>query len=257
MSKKQTVNGSPSLFPVFKLSFFFILSIALLLLSSTYAQSEEEKGEKKLKTVHSKLHLLHGRLSEEYPEQLMVATFLPEDAVVLELGGNVGRNSCVIASILKNPYNLVVAESSPSIAKQLQENRNHNGMHFHIEVAAISKVPLVQNFWSTIPSATDIPGYFRVNTITFADLEKKYNLTFDTLVVDCEGALYYMLRDDPSILKNIRLVIIENDFVDPQHYKDVAALFKANGLKLVYTKALEHVPTPLPCKDYFFQVWSK
>lgn len=65
------------------------------------------------------------------------------DDVVLEIGGNVGRNSCVIASILKDSSNLVVIESSQEIATQLNENRELNGLNFSIVSKALSKVPYI------------------------------------------------------------------------------------------------------------------
>ena len=35
-----------------------------------------------------------------------------------------------------------------------------------------------------------LPGYKPVNTITLEELNNKYNIEFDTLVLDCEGAFY-------------------------------------------------------------------
>ena len=207
-------------------------------------------GIEKLQKIHSQLKLIHGSLLDEYPEQLMTATYLPSDAKVLELGGNVGRNSCVIASILEDSRNLVTVESSPIWADEIRINRNYNNLHFRVETGAISKVPLIQKGWITIPSEVNLPGYTRVRTITFSELEKKYQISFDTLVADCEGALYYILKDDPNLLKNIKLVIVENDYQDEEQKKFVSDLYKQNGLKLIYSA------------DYFervgfYQVWKK
>lgn len=233
----------------------WFLSIAIVLgtcISALEARSIEEATER-LQTIHSQLHLIHGSLAEEYPEQLMSAMYLSKNAKVLELGGNVGRNSCVIASILKDSRNLVVVESFSEFAKLLQENRDVNGLHFHIEASAISQVPLIQNGWKTIPSEVDLPGYSRVNIISFSQLNEKYRIKFDTLVVDCEGALYYMLVDDPKILKHLKTIIIENDFNDLEHMNYVQKLFTENGLKCVYNQAGGWGP----CYDYFYQVWKK
>ncbi len=207
----------------------------------------------KLQAIHSRLALLHGSFSEEYPEQLMSATYLTKDNKVLEIGGNLGRNSCVIASILENENNLIVVESCVESAQLLTENRDYNQLNFHIEASAVSKYPLIQSGWTTIPSDLDIPGYFRVNTITFQDLQKKYDIQFDTLVVDCEGALYYILKDDPEILTNIKTIIIENDFVDFTHLHYVQNLFTRYGFQLIYNQAGGWGP----CYSCFYQVWKK
>ena len=167
--------------------------------------------EEKLQGIHSKINLMYGTLDQEYNEQLMTVMYLPKDAKVLEIGGNIGRVSCVIASILTHQDNFVTLESVPGYAMQLQENRDLNGFKFHIEAAALSKVPLIQQGCNSFPSEVLLPGHIWVKTITFADLQKKYGIEFDTLIIDCEGALYYILQDDPDILKNIKLILIENE----------------------------------------------
>jgi hypothetical protein len=48
-------------------------------------------------------------------------------------------------------------------------------------------------------------------------LGKKYNIDFDTLVLDCEGAFYYILNDFPEILENIKTIFVENDYNDIEH----------------------------------------
>jgi hypothetical protein len=57
-------------------------------------------------------------------------------------------------------------------------------------------------------------GFSWVSTITLEQLKSKYNIEFDTLVLDCEGAFYYILMDMPEILNNINLIIMENDYWD-------------------------------------------
>ena len=206
-----------------------------------------------LQQIHSKLTLQHGVFSDEYPEQLMTARFLPEEAKVLELGGNIGRNTLVMASILKDPKNLVSLESDPDIVKLLESNRAMNHLDFHIENSALSNIPLIQNGWSTIPSQEVLPGYVRISTISLEDLQKKYNITFDTLVADCEGALYYILLKNQNVLKNINLVIMENDYTDIQHFEYVQRSLRRAGFHLVYNEAGGWAP----CDPWFYQVWEK
>jgi FkbM family methyltransferase len=238
-----------------RILFFFVFFNFFFTPSFSYDIANQkilvEKGTQKLKEIHSKLKLLYGNFSEEYPEQLMVAMFLPSNSKVLELGANIGRNSCVIASILDDSKNLVSLESCKETIFYLTKNRNKNRLHFNIENAALSKVPLIQNGWISIPSTEVLPGYFKVNTITFDQLQNKYKMKFDTLVVDCEGALYYILKDAPEILKDIQLIIIENDFTKASHYQYVFDLFKKNGFEIVFNEK--------SCwgENGFYQVWKK
>ena len=50
------------------------------------------------------------------------------------------------------------------------------------------KRKLIQKGWDTIESDVLLDGYTNVNTITLDQLYSKYNIMFDTLVLDCEGA---------------------------------------------------------------------
>ena len=171
---------------------------------------------KKLEDTHSKLKIKYGSFNEEFPEQKMVVSYLTGNEKVLEIGANIGRNSLVIANILgeNNNNNFVTLETDAEIASQLRENRDINNFNFHIENSALSKRKLIQKEWDTIVSDKLLNGYKPVNTITLDELKSKYNIIFDTLVLDCEGAFYYILMDMPELLNNINLIIMENDYWD-------------------------------------------
>jgi FkbM family methyltransferase len=226
---------------------------AMLLHISMLNAFDIDLGRAKLEEIHESLKLRHGSFLQEYPEQLMAATFIAPDAKVLELGGNVGRNSCVIAYLLEDQANLVVMEPSPGSARQLQENRDLNNLSFQIEIAAVSRVPLVLSGWDSKPSEIDIPGWTRINTITFQEVEEKFGISFDTLVADCEGALYYILKDDETILDNLQMIIVENDYRNLNHYLYTKQKFEEKGFSLVYNQSGGWGP----CRDCFFQVWVK
>ena len=110
--------------------------------------------------------------SDESFEQYMTYRFLPRDSSVLELGGNIGRNSMLISSILTNPEKHVVLESYSEIADCLKKNRDENNKRFHVEDAALSKRKLLQkeNSWTTIPSDRLLEGYKKVRNVTKSDL---------------------------------------------------------------------------------------
>lgn len=207
----------------------------------------------KLNKIHKNLKFLGGRLTDELPEQLMVVKFLDPNSKVLELGSNIGRNTLVISSILNNDSNLVTCESDVQICHDLEINKNINNMKFNIENSALSYRNLIQKGWDTIPSDTLLPGYKQVNTVTFEQLEEKYAITFDTLVVDCEGALYYILKDKGDILKNIKMVIMENDYWEIEKKVFVDKMLESYNFGCIYREAGGWGP----CFDYFFQVWKK
>jgi FkbM family methyltransferase len=208
----------------------------------------------KINQIHSKINIKYGSLNDELPEQKMVVRYLTENNKVLEIGGNIGRNSLVIGSILKNNNNnFVTLESDANIAKQLYENRDLNKLTFHIESSALSKRKLIQKGWDTMVSDKLIDGYKWVNTITLDELNFKYNIKFDTLILDCEGAFYYILMDIPEILNNINLIIMENDYWDISKKIYIDKILKQNDFYVDYVESGGWGP----CYSNFFEVWKK
>jgi FkbM family methyltransferase len=194
---------------------------------------------------------------EEYQEQEMSISYIKPDNVVLELGGNIGRNSCIIASLLNNSNNLVVFESDPDNAKKLKENCDLNNLNFIIEDCAISKIELLQKDWITkskdLIKDNELTNWKPIKTMSWLQIKNKYKITFDTLVADCEGALYYILKDEPDFLENFKTIIIENDFYDIKHKHFVDGEFKRFSFDNVYTKSGGFGP----CYNCFFEVWTK
>ena len=207
----------------------------------------------KLIKLHNKLQIRHGDFNSELPEQMMAINYITGNEKVLEIGGNIGRNSLIISSLLTDSKNLVTLESDSEIALQLTENRDINNLQFHIESKALSKRKLIQKEWYTIVSDELLPGYKPVNTITLEELNNKYNIEFDTLVLDCEGAFYYILLDMPEILDNINLIIMENDYLDKSHKEYVDSTLKQNGFKVDYVEGGGWGYFT----DNFYEVWKK
>jgi FkbM family methyltransferase len=219
----------------------------------------------RLSIIQKKLKLKYGTFYEELPEQKMALTYLTGNEKVLEIGGNIGRNSLLISHILgKNNDNYVVLEADEDIAHKLCENRDNNTMNFHIESSALSKRNLITredtmynefviSNSSTIESEEVLQGFKRVNSITLDELNKKYNIPFDTLVIDCEGAFFYILQDFPDILNNIKLIIMENDYDDINNKNYIDSHLKSHNFRLVYFES----GGKGPCFANFFEVWRK
>jgi FkbM family methyltransferase len=211
-----------------------------------------------IEELHSGLQLRYGSFQDELPEQKMAFRYLTGNEKVLELGGNIGRNSLVIASILNkyskgNDKNLVVMETCNDSFNKLNENRDINNLNFNIENSALSKKKLIQKEWNAIPSDIILDGYFPVNIIDYKTLESKYQIKFDTLVLDCEGAFYYILQDMPEILTNINLIIMENDYTDINHKNFVNTILRTNNFYRDYVEAGGWGC----CYNCFFEVWKR
>ena len=217
-----------------------------------------------LKNVHNFLIINHGDKKEEYEEQLMCLKYIKPDDKVLEIGGNIGRVSCILSCILKDENKqLVVLESNKDFIPQIKENKDKNNFKFNIESSALSYQRLFQRGWVTFTESElqNTHGLKQVDTINYKELESKYNITFNTLVVDCEGALYHILKDNEGILNNINKIIIENDFNSQDKKEYVDSLFKKYGLKKIFSKPLDErywqYFSSQYIRDNFYEVWLR
>jgi len=214
----------------------------------------------RIEYIHRQLEFVGGSLKDEWPEQSMVMSFLDPDSKVLEIGANIGRNTLMISSMLRDSRHLVSMECDPVSVEMLRNNRFANGLRFHIEPSALSYRKLIQRGWETIPSEELRPGYQWVPTVTFEELKSKYRIDFDTLVADCEGALYFILEDNDSVLEGITTVIIESDYLSALHKIAVESIFKSHQLERVYSQPLiadwNH-QFPEECVASFFEVWKR
>jgi len=208
-----------------------------------------------LASLHMKLVIRHGSFRDEFSEQKMAVRFLRESDKVLEIGGNIGRNSLIIASLVQD--SLVTLESDPEIARQLEENRDANGMRFAIEASALSLRPLIQKGWDTVVSDVVLDGYKKVPTLSLEELRKKYPIPFTALVLDCEGAFYYILHDMPDILDGIHTILMENDYYNVSHKEYIDATLRQKGFTCVYTEELgpEYAYKNFPFHSTFFEAW--
>ena len=101
-----------------------------------------------LTQLQSTLKINHGSFSDEKIEQELCYKYIEENDIVLELGGNIGRVSLILASIVDNK-NLTVIESDYDNCVKLKENKELNNFTFGIVNGAISNTPLYQLGWDT------------------------------------------------------------------------------------------------------------
>ena len=227
------------------------LTVKINVIDKSITIINQESITNKLANIHSNLKIMYGGFHDEVPEQRMAVRYLTGTEKVLEIGGNIGRNSLVIASILgNNSKNFVTMESDAYIAEQLRMNRTLNNLDFHIESSALSKKKMIQKSWDTIHSDVLLEGYKNVNIISLEGLNTKYNIAFDTLVLDCEGAFYYILQDMPEILNTINLIIMENDYCNISHKEYVDDVLRKNKFYVDYVESGGWGP----CYNNFFEV---
>lgn len=210
----------------------------------------------KLLKIHDELIFKKELLFEEFPEQLMGVKFIDPNSCVLEIGANIGRNSCVIGKILNDSSKLLVFEPHyETVNNDLVRNRDNNNLKFRIENGTISNYPLVQHYWNTKRRLyVQEPGWTPINTLTWSEVKQKYNdMNFDTLVLDCEGYIYNIVVDEPDFFNNFKTIIIENDFKNLDH-----KLFINNSLlKFNFVNVYREPGGFQPCYGCFYETWIK
>lgn len=210
-----------------------------------------------LDDLHSKLLMTYGSFKDELPEQLLAMKYINKNDKVLEIGANIGRNSIILSCLLENEETqLVSLECNTSFVPLLQHNRFINSLKFNIEPSALSKRRLAIRDWNTISLDVNevVPeGFKEIQIMSYEEIQTKYNITFDTIVVDAEGALYYILLDDPEILSGIKKIIMENDYDHIEHYNFIRDLLIRNNFEVECTEGGGWGC----CTDFFYQVWIK
>jgi predicted O-methyltransferase YrrM len=83
-----------------------------------------------------------NQLKKNFPKQLIVLKYLKPNDVVLEFGGSIGRNSCIISKILSDSKNLLTIEPNPTEPIKLTKNCYLNNFNFQIEPIVLSVIPL-------------------------------------------------------------------------------------------------------------------
>jgi FkbM family methyltransferase len=170
----------------------------------------------------------------EVQEQHDANAFIKPDDKVLELGARYGGVSITINKILKDKKNHVAVEPETKIWDALEHNRNRHYCEFQICKGAISNKPLkindggyqgFGNFTSLAKQAEDgdIP-LFKISD---------FNIDFNVLVVDCEGALENFYNENKDFFKNLRLILYERDRKEYCNYEYLEDEFKKLGFKVV------------------------
>jgi|TARA_B100000902_G_scaffold399470_1_gene470487 FkbM family methyltransferase len=204
-----------------------------------------------------------ANIDYEKEEQFLVRKYLPKDAQVLELGARYGTVSCVISEVIQDPTKHVAVEPDPSVIEALTKNRRENGGKFHIYEGVISRNGYELQFidpkfeyheYGTHTKMSDNPT---VENKSLDEIEKKYNLHFDCVVADCEGFFYDFVKENKERIKNMRVIIYEQDGVPwsdmiPK-YEELDDILEGMNFKRVFTIPHQKYKN----NPHFHNVWVK
>ena len=176
--------------------------------------------------------------SLEKTEQDLANKFISYNDTVLEIGGRYGTVSTIINKKLKIKKNQVVIEPDPTVLQALEINKKNHGCEFQIETGVVSnkKQSLVQDGYGTrLLDNVDTANEGDVKSMTYRELKNKYNLKFNTLVVDCEGCFLNVLESIGDDITEIEKIILEKDQAHLCDYNKIEDILKKNN----FTKIID------------------
>lgn len=199
----------------------------------------------------------------EKEEQMLVNKYISPDASVLELGARYGTVSCLISKILKDPTKHIAVEPDSSVISALERNKRVNGGKFRIYNGVVSKHSYDLNFIDSSFKHYEYGTYTTrsenssIKNMSLNELQKMYDIEFDTIVADCEGFFCDFVDENPDILKNVKLLIYEQDGIPwdkmIKKYEKLDNILEECGFVRIHT-------LPHPKYDnnpHFHNVWLK
>ena len=177
---------------------------------------------------------------EKY-EIYLITKYLNTNATILELGGCIGVVSNKVNSLIINKKNHVVLEPNINICNFLLQNKKLNNSNFEVENTIISNKETVDFFvyedilWSSVYIRENkLNKKVTINTTNVENLKNKYNLIFDTLIMDIEGGELDLLTDN-AFINNFKSIFIEFhlDIYGITGYIKCESFLLANKFKLI------------------------
>lgn len=188
----------------------------------------------------------------EVEEAKYIDQYLSKNAKVLELGGCLGYVSCLINKKLEDKTQQVTLEANPKLINWIEKNRDANNCEFIVENSIVS--PTKDNTFYfhklIVGGSTKRKTQSKINIKGFdiKHYEKKYNIKFDTLVMDIEGGELELIKTFKDTLSNFKTLFIEvhpfGNMLTKQEVKTCEDILSSIGFNL--TK-----------RDGNFQIWNK
>lgn len=176
-------------------------------------------------------------MGNELAEQVFAVRHIRADDCVLELGGQRGRCSLTLASLVRSAKDqLVVVEIDPATCQQLSHARDLCGWKFSILCGAIAAGRLAFEGWNSRkvgPHEELAAEWTEAHTIPWSRVRDQLSRPFTALVADCEGCLPTILEETPEILDTIQIILIEHDHKDAKQAESFEQVVRSRGFEMI------------------------
>lgn len=188
----------------------------------------------------------------EQEEATYLSRFLKPGDCILELGACLGYVSCMSNKMLEDLQKHVVLEANPSLIPYIARNREENGCGFHIENTIISKANTNTFYIHDLivggSQKRKTAHKIEVDGKSIPQLEKKYALNFNVLIMDIEGGELEFLRNHKEELRGIERVFME---IHP--FAGILTLKEAEECEQI----LNSLMFTMVLQDGNYQIWQK
>jgi 16S rRNA A1518/A1519 N6-dimethyltransferase RsmA/KsgA/DIM1 with predicted DNA glycosylase/AP lyase activity len=155
--------------------------------------------------------------------QIECIKFIEKNDIVLEIGGRYGIVSFVINNLLDNKKNHVVIEPDDNVITALKINKKAHDNEYHILNSYISNNKKKIYKWGQgtflFHKKSDVVnkfehGYIDIpeKQVNYFDIKKKYNLEFNTIILDCNGCIQDVIDNIGDDIVNIEKIICYKDY---------------------------------------------
>ena len=171
--------------------------------------------------------------STERPEQVISNFFIDPDSSVLELGARYGSVSCIINKKLNDKTKQVSVEPDKIVWSVLDSNIAENGCSIRVHKGFVANTPRTLHQYGYASQSSAVEQSENIS-LSVKELESKYELTFDTLVADCEGFLETFFNEHPFMYSQLKTVIFEADAPNICNYDIIRKTLKEHGFREIY-----------------------
>ena len=158
----------------------------------------------------------------EWVQWLMADALVRPGDTVLELGARFGTTSCALAAATNNSGRVISVEPDAAVHAALLANRAAHRCRFHAVLGVVSSAAMAM-----VPKRSaelcDADGRSRAGrtgraraaarlpSIAPDALQRALGLRIGVLLVDCEGCLRPLLEHDAALVRQARLLLLEED----------------------------------------------
>ena len=181
----------------------------------------------------------------EVEEQEIASKYIKKDDKVLELGARYGTVSAIILDKIADNIHCVIVDPDTNITQALTNNLNKCGYEdariFVGTIGSHKKKIHSNDSYATYTESCE-GDECNIENMTYDNLQRKYDITFNTIVADCEGCLPELI-DHIEDMDPIKKIIFETDRAGNVDYNKLYTKLNERGFKNV--------------REGFVQIWVK